>query len=224
MNQTQKILTGLLLIGVIGFGVFSYLSRPLPEASVVTESTTDQTDSKPGEIIFVASSGSSATYEIDETLNGKPKHVVGTTNDVHGQVFFNTQDPKMSRVDTFKINARTLKTDSERQDNTVGRIVLKSAEAANEYIVFEPAPFERIEISEGDDVFSFTLPGKLTVAGVTQPVVFEGTAKFVDSKLQATARATVTYADFGIEIPSLPFLAWVDNKTTITLNFVGLAR
>lgn len=228
MNTTQKSLVGLVVAGVIGLGFFMYISRPLPPATTVpvstSETVTTETTPTSNTKIFVANSSSTASYEIDETLNGKPKHVVGTTNDVQGQVTFNLDNPKESILSTFKINARTLKTDSERRDNTVGRIVLKSAEPANEYITFEPGAWEKFEVTEQTGEMTFTVPGTLTVAGISKPVVFSGTATMTDSHLLVSARSVVKYADFGIEIPSLSFLAWVDDKVTLSINFVGTVQ
>lgn len=227
MEVKQKIVLGVTALAFAGVGTFMYISRPLPAPTEMAGGVVDTGDlnSNPqtvqGEKIFTAIVGTNATYEIDETLNGQPKHVVGTTTNVLGQVTFNAADPSLSKVGIFKINARTLKTDSDRRDNTVGRIILKSAEDAHEYIIFEPSAVQ--DMTKVGDELIFTVPGKLTVAGVTKDVTFEGKATVEGNTMNATATATVKYQDFGMEIPKLKFLAWVDDKVKLSINFVGQA-
>ncbi|MBP7992581.1 MAG: YceI family protein [Candidatus Magasanikbacteria bacterium] len=223
MGTKQKISIGIVVVALIGISSFLFLSRPLPAPTEMTADSLDTGDAnsilQEGEVVYVASSGTTATFEIDETLNGKPKHVVGTTSDVQGQVTFNTIDPSLSKLGIFKVNARTLKTDEARRDNTVGRIVLKSADNANEFIIFEANGVK--EMSKVGDELTFKIPGKLTVAGVTKDVTFSGTATVKEQTMNGTVSATILYKDFGIEIPNLPIIAWVDESVKITINFIG---
>lgn len=223
MGTKQKISIGIAVVALIGISSFLFLSRPLPAPTEMTADSLDTGDAnsilQEGEVVYVASSGTTATFEIDETLNGKPKHVVGTTSDVQGQVTFNTIDPSLSKLGIFKVNARTLKTDEARRDNTVGRIVLKSADNANEFIIFEANGVK--EMNKVGDELTFKIPGKLTVAGVTKDVTFSGTATVKEQTMNGTVSATILYKDFGIEIPNLPIIAWVDESVKITINFIG---
>lgn len=223
MGTKQKISIGIAVVALIGISSFLFLSRPLPAPTEMTADSLDTGDAnsilQEGEVVYVASSGTTATFEIDETLNGKPKHVVGTTSDVQGQVTFNTIDPSLSKLGIFKVNARTLKTDEARRDNTVGRIVLKSADNANEFIIFEANGVK--EMNKVGDELTFKIPGKLTIAGVTKDVTFSGTATVKEQTMNGTVSTTILYKDFGIEIPNLPIIAWVDESVKITINFIG---
>lgn len=227
MGTKQKVAIGVAVAALAGISAFLFLSRPLSAPTEMAGGVVDTGDlnntpqTGQGEKIFSAATGTNATFEIDETLNGQPKHVVGTTNNVLGQVTFNAVDPSLSKVGIFKINARTLKTDNDRRDNTVGRLILKSAEDAHEYIIFEPSAVQ--DMKKIGDELTFKVPGKLTVAGVTKDVTFEGKANVEGNTMNATATATVKYQDFGMEIPKLKFLAWVDDKVKLSINFVGQA-
>ena len=231
MVTKQKMVLGVVILVAASAGAFMYVSRPLPPPSQTEVSdsapvdTGDVTVNK-NEVTYVSDPSKTwAKFEIDETLNGKPKHVEGLTSDVSGQITLNTTNPSLSKVGTFKINARTLKTDEPRRDNTVGRLILKSAEPANEFIIFEAIGLEGMpaKIAEAAE-FTFKIPGKLTVAGVTKDVVFESRAVLMNGKLMGSAETTIKYSDFGMEIPQLPFLAWVDDKVKLSINFAGVTK
>lgn len=219
---------GVVVIIVLAIGAFWYVSRPLPAPSTNTTATATTTGpmAELGETAYaLVAEKSEAKYEIDETLNGSPKHVVGTTTNVSGDLFVNMSEPAKSRLGTITINARTLKTDSDKRDNTVGRVILKSADEANEFITFEPAKLLGMpsKLEEGKE-FMFKVTGNLTAAGVTKEVTFDGKATPSGKTIVGTVSTVVKYSDFDMSIPKLPFLAWVDDKVTLTLNFVANAK
>lgn len=219
---------GVVVIIALAVGTFFYVSRPLAAPSTDSTKPSDSTSvtAQPGETVFeIDNTQSSAKYEIDETLNGNPVHVVGLTKDIKGQIVLNTTNPAESKIGPISINARTFKTDNERRDNTVGRMILKSEEAANEFIVFTPVKMVDIpkKIEDGKK-FPFSIIGNVSIAGVTQEVAFNGEATKTGNILVGTTESVINYADFGLVIPKLPFLAWVDNKVAISMNFVANAR
>lgn len=235
METKQKAVlgvVGLALIGAGAFAYFTYVSRPLPPPSKLDTQnnsidTGDQNSNLVGnEVTYVVDPSKTwAKFEIDETLYGKPKHVEGITSDVTGQITLNTTNPSLSKVGTFRINARTLKTDEPKRDNTVGRMILKSADPVNEFIIFEATETQDmpVKITEAEQ-FTFKIPGKLTVAGVTRDVTFQGKATLQGGILTGNAESIIKYQDFGMEIPKLKFLAWVDDKVKLSINFVGVAK
>lgn len=233
METSQRVALGIGAVAVIGVGAFFYVSRPLPEPSQPVENQVTEpilTEGRPdlapsGTVYKIDPTQSSAKYEIDELLNGKPKHVVGETNNITGQVTVNNEDPSLSRIGTIKINARTFKTDSEKRDNTVGRMILKSAEDAHEFIVFEPTAVTLMpkQITKGTE-FSFKVTGNLTITGVTKEVTFDAKAIQTDTEVKGLATITLTYGDFGLVVPDLPILANVNKTTKLTLNFTAKAQ
>jgi polyisoprenoid-binding protein YceI len=73
-------------------------------------------------------------------------------------------------------------------------------------------------------VFNFQIVGDLTVAGTTQSVTFDTTATLDSSdQLTGQAIATVLYPDFNLTIPSVPFVAGVDEDVRLEINFVAQA-
>ena len=219
---------GVLVIIALAVGTFFYVSRPLaaPSNDSTKPNTSTSAATKPGESVFeIDSNQSEAKYEIDETLNGNPVHVVGVAKDVKGQIILNTTNPAESKIGPIFINARTFKTDNERRDNTVGRMILKSEEAANEFITVTPIKMVELpEKIEDGKKFPFSIIGNVTIAGVTQEVAFNGEATKTGNTLVGTTESVINYADFGLVIPKLPFLAWVDNKVAISMNFTANVR
>lgn len=174
------------------------------------------------DVYVIDSSRSEATFEIDEVLNGSPFRVVGTTNSVSGSITVNEDDLAASSVSAIHINARTLKTDSDRRDGMIGRMILKSEE--NEFITFTPTAVTGLpsDVEIGQE-YEFTVTGTLSIAGTSKEVSFDVVGK-VDSEteLSGTAKATILYADFGISIPKVPMVASVEDEVYLTLSFVAV--
>ncbi len=234
---------------VIGGGAFAYLfwfaggsgepstelTTPELSGSTTTTSsggdgvstTTPGGDSTGSATTFVIdSTQSSARFEIDEVLNGSPKHVVGVTDQVVGQVRVDPNDLSAAEFSDFVVNARTLTTDSERRDRAIrGPVILDSGSDNNELITFTVTSAEGLEgaIGTGESV-EFTLTGDLTVKGSTQEVTFEANVTFVDqSTLEGSATAEITRDMFDIGIPSVPSVADVTNEVVIGIDFVAVA-
>lgn len=228
MSTKKLLVAGIGGVAVVGVGIFMYVSRPLaaPSTNSAAPGTASGVAATAGEMVFTIDAvRSEAKYEIDETLGGNPVHVVGTTKDVSGQIVVNTAYPMASKVGPISVNARTFKTDSDRRDNTVGRAILKSEESANEFITFSLVKWFELpdKIEEGKE-FPFSVIGNVTIAGKTQEVAFNGVVTKTGTTLVGKIESVIAYEDFGLTIPKLPFLAWVDNKVAISVNFTAVAQ
>ena len=205
----NKLYVGAVAVVIIAAGAF-YALRPLkaPEISVpvaptpavpVPTATTTET------VYTVISAESSVTYTLGETLRGKPFTVVGTTKVVTGTLAMGESGPSGE----IKIDGLTFKTDSENRDRAVGRFVLEVEKPENQFIVFK---IDRVTGSAS----AVEVGGWLTVHGVTKPVVFTGTQEMIgEGMLVVKASATVKRADFGLVIPSVPFVADVDEEVRL---------
>jgi polyisoprenoid-binding protein YceI len=116
-----------------------------------------------------------------------------------------------------------LKTDNERRNGALGRLILKSDQTGNEYITFKTTAITGLpDTIETDKAFSYTIAGDMTVRGVTKPVTFKTTNTFkADGSFVGSADTTIAYADFGISIPDLSFLANVDKTTKLSISIVA---
>jgi polyisoprenoid-binding protein YceI len=189
--------------------------------------TTGSTEDESASLTFIIDPDqSTARFELDEVLNGNPKHVVGTTDQVAGQVRVDEADLSSAEFSDIVVNARTFTTDSERRDRAIrGPVILDSASDAFELITFSVTSVDGLEgsVQTGETV-DFTITGDLTVKGTTQEVTFDASVTFVDrGTIEGTATAEITRDMFGIGIPSVPSVADVTNEVLIGIEFVALA-
>jgi len=238
MTKGKKIaLTIALLIPITGFAAFAYYTRPLPAPSqpsadvadslVEDSGTAMDSDAAGGTTITnrfeIVSAESQARFEIDETLNDEPVRVVGVTSDVAGLIVFSPGKLPESSVSPIVINARTLKTDNERRNGALGRMILKSDDPANEFITFAPTGYKNLpeKLTVGQTI-TFQIVGNLTVSGTTKEAIFDVTTTYASAdRLTGNASTVVNYKDFGLVVPNLPFLAWVDESVTLAIDLVA---
>lgn len=197
------------------------------KASDTTAAGSDTTIGGAEVVAFVIDPGQSvARFELDEVLRGQDTHVVGTTDQVAGQVQVDPSDLATAEFSDIIVNARTLTTGTEQRDRAIrGPVILDSASDANELITFSVTSVDGLSgpVSTGETV-DFTITGDLTVKGTTQPVTFDATVTMVDeSTLEGTAIAAITRDMFEIGIPSVPSVADVTNEVLIALDFVAVA-
>lgn len=224
---------------LIGCGILSApeeASAPIEALPVETEEDVIESDAveEPPETIPEADSSagtvtlqivqdeSEARFELDEILKGSPKHVVGTTNQVAGEILINIDDPSAVRVGTIQVNARTLSTDNSFRNRAIANSILETG--TYEFITFTPT--EIVGFPESPvlgETISFQIIGDLTVRDVTNEVVFDVTATPVsDSRLEASATATIMRGDYGLTIPSVAQVADVSEEVILTLDFVAV--
>ncbi len=185
-------------------------------AGVTATATSDDT------IIFeIVQEESEARFVIDEVLNGSPKTVVGTTNQVAGQIVLDPEAPGDARVGTIRINARTFTTDSDRRNRAIENRILETGEY--EYITFDPKELVGLpeRVSPGKS-YSFQIVGDLTIRDVTRETTFDVTVSSVtEDRLEGKATTTIRYADWDISIPQVPFVASVLDEVRLELDLVA---
>ncbi len=197
-----------------------------PSASETTEPPSTTEPASADRAFVIDATQSTVSFEIDEELQGSPNHVVGTTDQVAGQVHVDVSDLSTARFSRIVVNARTFVTDSERRDRAIrGPIILNSASDEFELITFDVMSIEGLSGSvEVGDTVEFTVVGDLSIRGVTQEVGFETTVTWVDdSTIDGEARTTVLRSDFGIGIPSIPGIANVTDEVLLAIDFVAVS-
>jgi polyisoprenoid-binding protein YceI len=168
---------------------------------------------------------SKAEFSLNEVLSGVPTLVLGTTNQIAGDIILDPKAPANIQIGEIKVNARTLKTDNDQRNGAIGRLILKSEDPANEFIVFKTAQVTGMpQEIQTDKEFTFKIMGDLTIRGVTKPVTFDATGTLKnDGTLTGTAKTSLTYGDFGLSVPNLSFLANVDKTVNITISVTAKA-
>lgn len=227
----QSFRTALLTLTVlvaVGGGIYAYTTREgkapsAPVNSTVVTPSNDAVATQKNEMLFrISPTDSKAEYRLGELLRGEPVTVIGTTNQIEGTFAINRNNLPVSRLGTIRVNARTFKTDSDRRDNAVQRMILKSEQDAFEYIDFLVKNIQAPATASNGQPFNVEIMGDLTIAGVSREATFKGTAQFAnDNELISDVETTVTYGDYNIKVPDLPFLANVDKNTVLKLHLVA---
>lgn len=169
---------------------------------------------------------SAARFEIDEVLRGEPTHVIGTTDQVVGQVKVDLEDLSTAEFSEIIVNARTFTTGARQRDRAIrGPIILDSGSDANELITLAVTAVDGLEgAAEAGQSYDFTLTGDLTIKGNTRPVTFDVTVTHVDdTSIEGSATAEIRRDMFEIGIPSVASVADVTNEVLIALDFVAVA-
>lgn len=164
-------------------------------------------------------------FEIDENLRGSPNRVVGTTDQVAGDLIVDLGSPPDSEVGTIRINVRTLRTDDSRRDRAIRSRVLQSSQDAYEFVEFTPTSLVGLpaDLAVGDK-FEFAIIGALAIREVSVDVEFDAVVTLeTDRSLSGSATATILRKTFDLSIPSVPFVASVGEDVEIRIEFVAAA-
>ena len=166
---------------------------------------------------------SEVRYIIDEIKRGQPTTVVGTTNQIAGDILIDSNDPSASKVGTIRINVRTLRTDEERRDRATRSRILQSAQTEYEFVEFSPTDIGGLPATlELGVPISLEINGQLTVRDITHPVSFKTTVTLVSTqRLEGHAVTTIRRSDYDLVIPSVPFIADVSDDVRLEIDFVA---
>ena len=204
-------------ISTVPLTVISSSLTPADESAAAAPSV-----STAGATIYdIQSSESKASFTIDEVLRGSPYTVVGTTDRVSGQIAFNASDPAAAQVGTVLIDARTLATDDSSRNRAIGNQILDTNQY--EYISFTPTQLTGLpeSVSPGQS-FTFQTTGELTIKDVSKPATFNVTlTPAADGSLSGSATTTIQYADWGVSIPNVPFVASINDEVALQLDFTA---
>jgi len=253
MNRTLLIagLVGVLAVGGLGAAaVYNWVLGPTlapsapisalplqlastPSPALVIPNTAGEPTAAPtttaapanGLTVFqISPAESEVRFIIFEELRGQPVDVVGKSNQVAGELAVNPAELSSAQVGVIRVNARTLVTDQDRRNQAIRNRILNTD--SYEFITFTPTEVRGLSGSAAPgDTQTFQLAGDLTIRDVTKPVVFDVTvtAEAAD-RLKGSALATITWADFGLIIPDVPFVANVGDTVRLELDFVALAK
>jgi polyisoprenoid-binding protein YceI len=221
-----KIVLGVAVVALIAifagvFYVFGGNGASTTSSGSVTAPTLAPTGN--GTVFTIDSSGSEASFTIDEVLFGQPNTVVGKTSQVAGQIQVDKSDPSKSQVGQIKVDLTGLKTDDDRRNNTIQGRILETGDSSNQFATFTPKSISGLpeSITVGQPV-TFKITGDLTIHGVTRSDTFDATVTMEsDSKLSGQAQTTIKYKDFNINIPSVPSVANVSDTVKLALTFTA---
>jgi len=171
-------------------------------------------DTSVGEFSFGDSTGTFVGFRVGEELQGLGEiEAVGRTPGVSGTV---TIEGTSAVAATIEADMTAITTDDSRRDNRVqGALDIDEFPTAT-FVLTSP-----IEFGEGaaaGDPVSTTAAGDLTVHGVTQPVEFAVDAQLVEGTIVLVGSTEISFADFGVTVPSAPIVLSANDFGTIELQ------
>lgn len=202
-----------------GSATATQVVKPPADTSAAPSAT--QSTAGGGVIFQIVPANSTASFTVGEVLNGSPNTVVGTTNQVAGQIALDPNHPASAQIGTIQVDARTLVTDNNFRNRAIANQILDTNNY--EYITFTPKTLSGLpdQITYGTS-YTFKISGDLTIKGVTRQVTFDATVTQVDAAhLKGSATTTVLYKDFGISIPQVRSVASVDDQVILKIDFVA---
>ncbi len=193
------------------------------EATAAPEATAATGDTAAGSpLIFeIVQAESQARFLIDEVLRGAPVTVVGTTDQVAGQIAIDPSNLAAAQVGTIQVNARTLATDNDFRNRAIKNAILQTDQF--EYVTFKPTSITGLPSSvQANQAFTFQMAGELTVRDITKPVTFDVTVTPVsETELKGTAKTSLLHRDLGLSIPDSPSVDTVADEVRLELDFVA---
>ncbi len=169
----------------------------------------------------IVPASSTASFTVGEVLNGSPNTVVGTTNQVAGEIALDPNNPASAQIGPIQVDARTLVTDNNFRNRAIANQILDTNNY--EYITFTPKTLSGLpeKITYGTS-YTFKISGDLTIKSVTNQVTFDAIVTPVDAThLKGSATTTVLYKDFGISIPQVRSVASVDDQVILKVDFTA---
>lgn len=199
---------------------------PAPTEATADEPTAEAPAEAPtagARVFTIDSAASEVRFQLDEDLRGERKTVIGTTDQVAGQLSLNLADLSQTEVGIIQINARTLLTDNNFRNRAIQNEILDTGQF--EFITFTPTGVEGLPATAAvGETVTFTLTGDLTIRDITLPASFTVEATAVsDTQLTGSATAIVNRTDFDLQIPSVPNVANVEEDVELYIDFTANA-
>lgn len=195
-------------------------NTPIPEPTVEAATALEP-------VTFnIVSEESQVSFTLEEDLRGVRTTVVGTTNQVAGQIQVDFANPAASRMGAIRINIRSLTTDNDFRNRAIRAEILQSAQAQYEFSDFTPKTISGLPdtIAVGDTI-TFQVTGDLPLAGVTREVTFDVTLTVAsETRLEGVGTTTVLRSDYGLQIPAVPSVANVTDEVALEIQFVAVTQ
>lgn len=150
--------------------------------------------------------GSEAGYRVDEVLNGTDVTVTGRTDQVDGALTIAAEPAGLAlEAAEFEVDVASITTDSSQRDAYFrDRALIVEEHPTATFRLAEPVTLEVVPAS--GEVVQTEAQGELTLAGSTQAVTAMIEVSSNGEIAAIAGTVPITFADFGIEAPSLGFV------------------
>lgn len=212
----------LVAVAVAGYFAYATFKPPAAASGPTTAAPVAASASTTAPVVYqIDQKASKARFVIDEILRGNPTTVVGSTNQVAGEIAASLGDIDAARVGQIRINARTLVTDAESRNRMLQNRILQTEQ--HEFITFTPKDLIGLpDAAAVGQPLTFKMTGDLAIKGTAREVTFDVTmTPTAPNRLEGTASTSIKYADWGVVIPQVPSVAGVDEQVGLHLDFVA---
>jgi len=215
----------LVVVAVVAVASYAMFKPPAQASAPIAAAPIAQNPASPASdaaVFEIDPNSSSARFVVDEILRGSPYTVVGTTNQVAGQIAANLNDLDAAHVGTIRINARTLTTDADGRNRMLKNQILQTDQ--HEFIEFTPKRMVGLPdtATVGQSV-TFQMVGDLAIKGTARETTFDVTlTPTAENRLEGKASSTIKFADWGVTIPQVPAVAGVSDNVALQLDFVAI--
>lgn len=169
-------------------------------------------------------SQSEASYAVQELFFGKPtaQTTVGSTNVVEGQFVAALQNGKLVlQSNQFKVDLRTLKSDSPVRDQAIQRGWLEAAKYPFAEFTSTSIDGMPATLQEGQPI-SIKISGNMTIRNITKPVTFDAQATLTNGNTITGSGVThLLMKDFGFDAPDIAGRLTVTDGVTLTVKGVA---
>lgn len=206
-------------------------TAPPPEPTQPEEATAAPAESAPSSqetggtsgIFEIVPAESEARFLINEVLRGDPVTVVGSTDQVAGQIAVDPSDLSSAQAGIIQVNARTLATDNQFRNRAIKNRILLTND--HEFVTFTPTEIVGLDGSGVvGESYSFQIVGDLTVTDVTREVTFEVTVTPVsETRIEGLATTAFLYRDFELFIPDAQAVDTVEDEVRLEFEFAAAA-
>lgn len=147
---------------------------------------------------------------------------VGITQQIEGEVYYDTANPQNSTFGTITIDISAFKSDSDRRDKAIQDQWLESARYP--IATFEPTTIEGLPetYTDGEEI-TLQITGDLTVRETTQPVTFVTVGQITGNEMTGKATTTIQMTNFGFDPPDIAGILKAENDAELTFEFVARA-
>lgn len=213
-------IVGVVVVAVVALGLYFgpkiYASLQEDDAPAATVSTSDAqaatTDDLDGTWTVTpgdASNTTAAGYTVAEVLNGSDVTVVGSTAEVSGIVTIADDSLTAGQV---VVQTNSITTDSDRRDNQFRGNIFDTATYPTATFTID-RPVDLSSLPKDGTTQTVTAEGTLTLKDQTRPVSVQMEVLQSGDTLIASGAIPTTWAEYGIEPPSLGFVTVEDSGT-----------
>ena len=147
---------------------------------------------------WTVAEGSEVGYRVKEVISGQATEGVGRTSTVEGSLM--VADGKLSTTE-FSVDMASLKSDSSRRDSQFTGRIMDTEEFPVASFLSSSTP--EVSLPADGATTSASVDGVLTLHGVEKVVTVTVQIRKVDDTVQLQGSIPVTFADYGIDNPSI---------------------